>query len=48
MTLATNPAEVAARVVAPTATIAAARGAAVLDGTGAVVASDALPSVRKS
>jgi len=36
MTLATTPAEVAARVVAPTAAIVGARGAAVLDGSGAV------------
>jgi signal transduction histidine kinase len=42
MTLATTPSEVAARVVAPTAAIVGARAAAVLDGAGIVVASDAL------
>jgi signal transduction histidine kinase len=42
MTLATTPSEVAARVVAPTAAIVGARAAAVLDGAGLVVASDAL------
>jgi signal transduction histidine kinase len=42
MTLATTPSEVAARVVAPTAAIVGARGAAVLDGGGNVVASEAL------
>ena len=42
MTLATTPSEVAARVVAPTAAIVGARAAAVLDGSGAVVASEAL------
>jgi two-component system sensor histidine kinase MtrB len=42
MTLATTPSEVAARVVAPTAAIVGARGAAVLDGGGSVVASEAL------
>lgn len=40
MTLATTPAEVAARVVAPTAAIVGARGAAVLDGEGRVIASE--------
>jgi signal transduction histidine kinase len=38
MTLATTPAEVAARVVSPTAAIVGARGAAVLDGSGTLVA----------
>jgi signal transduction histidine kinase len=42
MTLATTPGEVAARVVAPTAAIVGARAAAVLDGGGLVVASEAL------
>ncbi len=42
MTLATTPAEVAGRVVAPTVAIVGARGAAVLDGSGAIVASEAL------
>jgi signal transduction histidine kinase len=42
MTRATTSAEVAARVVAPTAAIVGARGAAVLDGDGRVLASEGL------
>lgn len=45
MTLATTPAEVAARVVAPAAAIVGARGAAVLDGEGRVLASDGIDSL---